>query len=216
MTNTNNAPPLPEPLRNALDRLGRHGQVLGALLIGSLAAGELTPASDYDLVVVVDMVEPAWYVGVTELGGRFADIVFVAGHALTQIQALDAPVTHDHALAPVLRPPRRALAARLDGGEPLAPTPACCGVAGQVWGGGSDAERAMSVIRHIVLDTNVFVALAEAAGAELVTNDAHLLDHRHALRVPVLTPRACWEAWVRGADVGDGEREAPRRTHDDD
>lgn len=62
----------------------------------------------------------------------------------------------------------------------------------------------------------VFAALAEAACAALVTNDAHLLDHRHALRIPVLTPRACWEAWGRAAGVGDVEREEPRRTHDDD
>jgi hypothetical protein len=94
---------LPQPLHDALDRLSRHGEVLGALLIGSLAAGELTPASDYDLVVVVDVGEQVWYVGVTEIGGRFADIVVVAGHALAQIQARDAPVAHDHALAPVLR-----------------------------------------------------------------------------------------------------------------
>jgi predicted nucleic acid-binding protein len=62
----------------------------------------------------------------------------------------------------------------------------------------------------------VFAALAEAAGAALVTNDAHLLDHHHALRVPVLPPRVYWEAWVRGADAGDGEREEPGRTPDDD
>jgi uncharacterized protein len=62
----------------------------------------------------------------------------------------------------------------------------------------------------------VFAALAEAAGAVLVTNDAHLLAHRHALRAPVMTPRACWEAWERGAHVGDGASGAPRREHDDD
>jgi len=94
---------LPQPLHDALDRLSRHDRVIGALLIGSLAAGALTPASDYDLVVVVDVGDPVWYVGVTELGRRFADIVVVAGHALIQIQALDAPVDHDHAFAPVLR-----------------------------------------------------------------------------------------------------------------
>jgi hypothetical protein len=111
MMHTNSAPMLPEPLRDALDRLSRHDRVFGALLIGSLAAGALTPASDYDLVVVVDVGEPVWYVGVTEIalragcanGGRFADIVVVAGRALTQIHDIDAPVGHDHALAPVLR-----------------------------------------------------------------------------------------------------------------
>ncbi|GAB4442110.1 MAG: hypothetical protein OHK0015_40250 [Chloroflexi bacterium OHK40] len=45
----------------------------------------------------------------------------------------------------------------------------------------------------------VFAALAEATGATLVTNDVHLLGHRDVLRVHVLTPRAFWEAWVRGA-----------------
>ncbi len=59
--------------------------------------------------------------------------------------------------------------------------------------------------------------IAEAAGAVLVTNDAHLLDHRYALRAPVLPPRVFWETWLRGADVGDGERGAPLwRAHDDD
>lgn len=103
MMHTNSAPMLPEPLHNGLDRLSQHDRVLGALVLGSLAAGALTPASDYDLVVVVDVGGPLWYVGVTEFGGRFADIIVVAGHVLAQIQALDTPVAHDHALAPVLR-----------------------------------------------------------------------------------------------------------------
>jgi predicted nucleic acid-binding protein len=60
----------------------------------------------------------------------------------------------------------------------------------------------------------VFAALAEAAGAALVTNDAHLLDNRHALRVPVLTPRACWEAWATGTDPGDSGLPF-RREHDE-
>jgi hypothetical protein len=100
---THAAPPLPEPLRDAIERLSRHDRVLGALLIGSLPAGALSPASDYDLVVVAAVGEPLWYVGVTELGGRFADIIVVGEHALAQIATLDAPVAHDHALAPVLR-----------------------------------------------------------------------------------------------------------------
>ena len=58
MMDTNSAPPLPEPLRDAIDRLSRRDRVLGVLLIGSLAAGAFTPVSDYDLVVVVDMGEP--------------------------------------------------------------------------------------------------------------------------------------------------------------
>lgn len=37
-----------------------------------------------------------------------------------------------------------------------------------------------------------FAALAEAAGATLVSNDAHLLRHRGRLRVSVLTPGEYW------------------------
>jgi hypothetical protein len=69
---------------------------------------------------------------------------------------------------------------------------------------------------RLIQHDRVFAALAEAACAALVTNDAHLLDHYHALRVPVLTPRTCWESWVQAAHVGHGEREEPRRTPDDD
>lgn len=38
----------------------------------------------------------------------------------------------------------------------------------------------------------VFAALAVAAGAVLITSDAHLLDQRAALATPVLTPGAFW------------------------
>jgi len=55
----------------------------------------------------------------------------------------------------------------------------------------------------------IFAALAEAASAAFVTNDAHLLDHRHALCAPVLTPRACWEALVINPDIDDGRSGAP-------
>ncbi len=33
-----------------------------------------------------------------------------------------------------------------------------------------------------------FAALAEASGAVLITNDAHLLDHRERAGLPILTP----------------------------
>lgn len=45
-----------------------------------------------------------------------------------------------------------------------------------------------------------FAALAEAAGAPLITNDAHLLNHKAALAVPVLTPRAFWEGRSSASD----------------
>lgn len=42
----------------------------------------------------------------------------------------------------------------------------------------------------------VFAALADAADAPLVTNDAHLLSHQADLRVPVLTPRTFWDTYM--------------------
>lgn len=49
-----------------------------------------------------------------------------------------------------------------------------------------------------------FAALAEAAGAVLVTNDAHLLSARAALRAPVLTPREFVER-MGEREPGEGE-----------
>ncbi|NTV99778.1 MAG: PIN domain-containing protein [Oscillochloris sp.] len=51
----------------------------------------------------------------------------------------------------------------------------------------------------------VFAALAEATGATLVTNDAHLLAHQEQLSVPVLTPRAFWAAY----QPDDSQRQDP-------
>lgn len=99
----NDRPALPEPLQAVLNQLGRHEHVRGALLIGSLPAGHWSAASDYDLVVVVTDLAPRWYVGVTTIGGRFADIIFVAASALAEIIALERAAPHDHPLAPILR-----------------------------------------------------------------------------------------------------------------
>jgi predicted nucleic acid-binding protein len=37
-------------------------------------------------------------------------------------------------------------------------------------------------------DDRKFIALADAAGAILISNDDHLLEHRHETQVPILTP----------------------------
>lgn len=96
-------PDLPTPLQAALNRLAAHPRVAGALLIGSLPAGALSPTSDYDLVLIIDDLEPLWYVGVTTIGGRFADVILVARRALDQLAVRAAPVVHDDPLAAPLR-----------------------------------------------------------------------------------------------------------------
>jgi hypothetical protein len=94
---------LPAPFQAAIARLASHPRVAGALLIGSLPAGALSPTSDYDLVLIIDDLEPLWYVGVTTIGGRFADVILVACRALDQIAGRSVPVAHDDALAAPLR-----------------------------------------------------------------------------------------------------------------
>jgi hypothetical protein len=49
-------------------------------------------------------------------------------------------------------------------------------------------------------DDRKFAALADAAGAVLISNDEHLLAHRDRMAVPVLTPSACWKQLERGTD----------------
>jgi predicted nucleic acid-binding protein len=52
-------------------------------------------------------------------------------------------------------------------------------------------------------DDRKFAALAQAAGATLVSNDDHLLNHRDRIDVPVLTPG---EFWRRRQRRGKGRR----------
>jgi len=86
-----------------LARLKQHEQVVGLLQIGSLANGRLTPASDYDLVIVLRDAPQSWYVGVTQIDRRFTDLVFVAASAIESVQALTTPVAPNAELAPIIR-----------------------------------------------------------------------------------------------------------------
>ena len=104
------------PLNDLLARLANCDQVEGLLQIGSLAQQSFNPASDYDLVIVLrpgraelGAAEPAevwsepWFVGVTEVDGRFTDLLFVTTDALEQVLALTQAVEPDAPLAPIIR-----------------------------------------------------------------------------------------------------------------
>jgi hypothetical protein len=90
-------------LDDVITRLARHERVEGALLIGSRAGGNFSAASDYDLVIVLHQDEPLWYVGVTQIDGRFTDLIFVAATALDRLMALRTPLAAAHELAPIVR-----------------------------------------------------------------------------------------------------------------
>jgi uncharacterized protein len=50
-------------------------------------------------------------------------------------------------------------------------------------------------------DDRKFAALAEAAGATLISNDEHLLAHRDRITVPVLTPGEFWRSLQRNDET---------------
>jgi len=94
---------LPKDLEQVIHHLGAHERIVGLLAIGSLVNNALTAASDYDLVIVLEDIVPLWYVGVTTIGGRFTDLLFVSSDALRQIQELGSPLGDTHELAPIIR-----------------------------------------------------------------------------------------------------------------
>jgi hypothetical protein len=103
MVCTQTDPSRPDDLDQMLDRLRANEQVAGVLAIGSLANDALTVASDYDLVIVLEAMEPAWYVGVTHIQGRFTDLIFVSADALRRIVERASPLPTTHELAPIVR-----------------------------------------------------------------------------------------------------------------
>ncbi|MBN1581639.1 MAG: hypothetical protein JXA89_13120 [Anaerolineae bacterium] len=94
---------MPQDLDPALAQLRANARVAGVFAIGSLAHQTLSPSSDYDLVLVVRDMAPLWYVGVTTIGGRFADLIFVSADAIERIQRLAAPIPPTHELAAIVR-----------------------------------------------------------------------------------------------------------------
>lgn len=94
---------LPKDLEQVILHLGANERITGILAIGSLVDNVLTPASDYDLVIVLEDLTPLWYVGVTTIGGRFTDLLFVSSDALRQIQELESAPANAHELAPIIR-----------------------------------------------------------------------------------------------------------------
>ena len=88
---------------DVIAHLKTRSEVQGLLLIGSFGRGNFSAASDYDLVIVLHEAPQSWYVGITTIEGRMADLLFVAASAISAIQALAAPVSQEHTLAPIIR-----------------------------------------------------------------------------------------------------------------
>ena len=65
-------------LIEVVTRLARHPSVEGVLLIGSASRDELSPASDYDLLMVLRDMPVPLRVAVTYVDQRLTDVIFVA------------------------------------------------------------------------------------------------------------------------------------------
>lgn len=80
-------------LDEVVGRLAAHAGVDGVLVIGSASQDKLTPASDYDLVVVLsDLPAALDPCGVTTIDGRLTDLLFVATGQLDEILALESAI----------------------------------------------------------------------------------------------------------------------------
>lgn len=103
MENINNSVSLDLGIEEVITRLSTNKTVAGILQIGSLRKGQLTPASDYDLVIILDKAPKHWFVGVTQIDQRFTDLIFVSRLAVQTLLELDGPIEHEDDIAPIIR-----------------------------------------------------------------------------------------------------------------
>lgn len=91
-------------LSQVVARLAENDRVDGVLTIGTTSGEGLTPASDYDIVIVLpempDGLEPY---GVTHIDGRFTDLLFVTVQQLDEILGLSAPIESHVWLGRIIR-----------------------------------------------------------------------------------------------------------------
>jgi predicted nucleotidyltransferase len=91
-------------LDEVVSRLSTRARVEGVLLIGSAGADKLTPASDYDVVVVLTEMPAALDpCGVTTIDGRLTDLLFVSARQLDEILVLAGPVDGQAWLGRIIR-----------------------------------------------------------------------------------------------------------------
>lgn len=78
-------------LDEVITRLSQQAVVDGLIVVGSAAQGEVTAASDYDLVLVLAELPVPMHTGVTYIDGRFTDLLFHTADQVEQILAATEP-----------------------------------------------------------------------------------------------------------------------------
>lgn len=81
-----------QSFEEVIARLATHTAVDGLLSIGSLSRSELTPSSDYDLLVLLREAPLPLQVALTSIDRRLADIIFVNVVELEHLLPEDKPV----------------------------------------------------------------------------------------------------------------------------
>jgi hypothetical protein len=74
-------------LDDLIGRLGGRAEVDGLMVMGSAGAGALGPHSDYDLLLVFEAMPAPLSVGLTWIGGRLTDLIFVTTAELDRLVA---------------------------------------------------------------------------------------------------------------------------------
>ncbi len=90
-------------LEQVTARLSQNEVVTGLLLIGSAVRGDLTPSSDYDLVVILQEMPVPLHVGVTYIDGRLTDLIFLRDAQIDEVLALNERVPDDAWLGRIIR-----------------------------------------------------------------------------------------------------------------
>lgn len=84
-------------LQQVLARLRDHLSVHAIVIVGSLRRGTLSPASDYDLVLVLERMPVPIHVGYTSIDGRMTDVIFVEAETIERLEANTGGVPVDGA-----------------------------------------------------------------------------------------------------------------------
>lgn len=78
-------------LDRVIARLANNQTVDGLIVVGSSAAATMNPASDYDLVLILSTTPVPLHTGVTNIDGRFTDLLFHTAAEIDQILAATKP-----------------------------------------------------------------------------------------------------------------------------
>ncbi len=90
-------------LPEVIDRVAQNEIVDGIFIIGSAGKDKLTPASDYDLVIVLAETPLPLHVGVTYIDHRFTDLIFLTTKQIEQVLTLATPLAGDEWLGKIVR-----------------------------------------------------------------------------------------------------------------